>query len=372
VWDREWPSSTALDVSHLSFGWQPTMRIGPFAPFYLELSGPAQDHIDGSTAAGSASRQGVRYFRLKAEDQGMSDFNRQTTAEEVSAGIDLTGRHAIVTGANTGIGRETARVLALRGASVTMACRDLEKASVARDAILASNSQIGKDQLEVMRLDLGQLDQIRDFARNFLATSRPIHLLINNAGVMLPDRRETADGFEAHFGVNHLGHFLLTRLLEERVRASAPARIVNVSSDALHFSSLTESLEDLNWESRSFSGWRSYGDSKLMNVLFTNELNRRFASEGVVSNALHPGIVKTELARDQPWWMAAVGLLMLPISKTPEQGAATSVYLATAEEFGRDGAGYFANCARGRVHRLSGNAQLESALWQRSEELVGL
>jgi NAD(P)-dependent dehydrogenase (short-subunit alcohol dehydrogenase family) len=189
---------------------------------------------------------------------------------------------------------------------------------------------------------------------------------------MLPDRRETADGFEAHLGVNHLGHFLLTRLLEERIRASAPARIINVSSDALHFASLTESLEDLNWDERRYSGWRAYGDSKLMNVLFTNELNRRFANEGVVSNALHPGIVRTELGRDQPWWMVAVGLLMLPISKSPEQGAATSIYLATAEALGREGAGYYADCAPARVHRLSGNAQLEGSLWRRSEELVGL
>lgn len=301
----------------------------------------------------------------------MGEFNRRTTAEEVSAGIDLTGRHAIVTGANAGIGRETARVLALRGASVTMACRNLEKAEAARDAILAASSRIGKDQLEVMRLDLGELAQVRDFATAFLATNRPIHLLINNAGVMLPDRRETADGFEAHFGVNHLGHFLLTQLLQERILASAPARIVNVSSDALHFSSLTESLEDLNWEDRSFSGWRSYGDSKLMNVLFTNELNRRFGSDGVVSNALHPGIVRTELGRDQPWWMRAVGLFMLPISKSPEQGAATSVYVATSEELGRDGAGYYADCAPGRVHRLSGNAEMEASLWRRSAELTG-
>lgn len=302
----------------------------------------------------------------------MGKFNRKSTAEEVSAGIDLTGRHAIVTGANTGIGRETARVLSLRGASVTMACRDLEKAEAARDEILAADSRIAKDQLEVMRLDLGQLSQVRDFAKAFLETSRPIHLLINNAGVMLPDRRETADGFEVHFGVNHLGHFLLTHLLLERIRASAPARILNVSSDALHFSSLTESLEDLNWTKRKFSGWRSYGDSKLMNVLFTNELTRRLAHDGVVSNALHPGIVKTELGRDQPWWMSAVGLLMLPISKSPEQGAATSVYLATNDELGREGAGYFADCAPGRIHPLSDNAQLANSLWKLSEELVGL
>ena len=302
----------------------------------------------------------------------MGEFNRRSTAREVSAGVDLSGRHAIVTGANTGIGKETARALALCGASVTMACRNLEKAEIARDELLAASSRIGKDQLEVMRLDLGQQAQVRDFAKAFLATNRPIHLLINNAGVMLPDRRETSDGFEAHFGVNHLGHFLLTNLLLERIRESAPARIVNVSSDALHFSSLTEKLEDMNWDQRSFSGWRSYGDSKLMNVLFSNELTRRFGDEGVISNALHPGIVKTELGRDQPWWMNVVGLFMLPVSKSPEQGAATTLYVATNDELGRKGAGYFADCAPGRVHRLSGNAQLESLLWQKSEELVGL
>ena len=302
----------------------------------------------------------------------MAAFNRRSTAEEVSAGVDLAGRHAIVSGANTGIGKETARALALRGASVTMACRNLDKAEAARDELLAASDPIGKDQLDVMRLDLGELAEVRDFAKAFLATSRPIHLLINNAGVMLPDRRETADGFEAHFGVNHLGHFLLTNLLLERIRQSAPARIVNVSSDALHFSTLTAALEDLNWDERSFSGFRSYGDSKLMNVLFTNELTRRHASEGVVSNALHPGIVKTELGRDQPWWMNAVGLFMLPMQKSPQQGAATSLYLATNDELGRQGGGYFSHCAPGRVHKLSGDAQLQASLWKRSEELVGI
>jgi hypothetical protein len=197
----------------------------------------------------------------------MSRFNRWSTAEQVSEGIDLSGRHAIVTGANTGIGLETTRVLALRGSSVTMACRNLEKAQAARRRVVSeSGGRIAPDSLRPLHLDLASLDSVRAFARELLTTHQPIHLLINNAGVMLPDRRETRDGFEAHLGINHLGHFLLTQLLLDRVCAGAPARIVNVSSDAMHFASLTPKFSDLNWENRRFSGWRSYGDQRRRGV----------------------------------------------------------------------------------------------------------
>jgi NAD(P)-dependent dehydrogenase (short-subunit alcohol dehydrogenase family) len=290
----------------------------------------------------------------------------------VSEGVDLSGRWAIVTGASGGIGLETARVLALRGGSVIMACRDLEKGGAARQRVVSeSGGRIDPEALQLWRLDLACLESVREFARGVLATEQPIHLLINNAGVMLRVRQETRDGFEAHFGINHLGHFLLTTLLLDRIRASAPARIVNVSSDAMHFASLTPELSDLNWEKRRFSAWRCYGDSKLMNLLCSNELNRRLEGTGVAAAALHPGMVKTELGRHQTGWMKLLGIALLPFLKTVESGAATTLYAATCADLSDRGAVYFADCAPGRPGKLAGNRELEERLWELSEWLTG-
>jgi len=301
-----------------------------------------------------------------------SRFGRRSTAEQVSDGIDLSGQHALVTGANTGIGYETARVLALRGAAVTLACRDLAKAEAARQRIVReAGGRVGEASLHVLRLDLAQLDSVRSAASELLATDRPLQLLVNNAGVMLPVRRETRDGHEAHFGINHLGHFLLTSLLLARLRESAPARVVAVSSEALHFATLTPELSDLDWKQRRFSGWRSYGDSKLMNVIFARELSRRLEGQGVVAHSLHPGIVRTELARDQSWPMKIVGLAMLPALKSPQRGAATSVYAATAPELAARGGGYFADCAPARAGARAEDRELAARLWSHSEELTG-
>jgi NAD(P)-dependent dehydrogenase (short-subunit alcohol dehydrogenase family) len=303
----------------------------------------------------------------------MSEFNRRSTAEEVSEGIDLAGKHAIVTGANTGIGLETTRVLALRGCRVTMACRDLDRAAGGRDLIVGESSErLPAAGIDIMHLDLGSLASVRSFAQAYLETERPIHLLVNNAGVMLPDRRETSDGFEAHFGVNHLGHFLLTNLLLPRLRTSAPARVVTVASDAKHKAAHTAELDDLDWRTRRYSGWRSYGSSKLMNLLFSNELNRRESDAGVVATALHPGMVLTELGRDQGWLMKLVGILAWPVMKRVGPGAATTVYLATRPEFADRGGLYFADCAPARVPKLSEDRDVQARLWSSSEELVGL
>jgi NAD(P)-dependent dehydrogenase (short-subunit alcohol dehydrogenase family) len=303
----------------------------------------------------------------------MTGFDRRSTAEEVSEGIDLTGRHAIVTGANTGIGLETTRVLALRGCDVTMACRDLEKAGSARQSILSENGgSITPEQLHVRELDLASLDSVRDFATGTLASDRPLHLLINNAGVMLPDRRTTRDGFEAHFGINHLGHFLLTRLLEPRLRESAPARVAMVSSSAMQFAALTPELEDLDWKTRKWSGWRAYGSSKLMNLLFANEFNRRLEGDGIVANTLHPGIVKTELGRDQSWPMKIFGLLMWPVMKEVDRGAATTLLVATSPEYAERGGEYLEDCAPARTPKSGDDRRLAADLWKRSQQLVGL
>lgn len=255
---------------------------------------------------------------------------------------------------------------------MVLACRNRKRGEAAKSRLLLeSRKAITFEQLDVKILDLGSLASVRAFCEEELASERPLHLLINNAGVMLPDRRVTAEGHEAHFGTNHLGHFLLTQLLIDRILANAPARIVNVSSDTCQFSTLGPELTDLDWEERRFSGWRAYGDSKLMNILTANELNHRHAQDGVVANALHPGVVRTELGRDQGLLMKAVGLLMLPVTKSPEQGAATTVLLATSEAFATKGGGYYADCAPGRRHRLADDRGLQEALWKKSAQLVG-
>jgi NAD(P)-dependent dehydrogenase (short-subunit alcohol dehydrogenase family) len=297
----------------------------------------------------------------------------RTTAEEVSKGVDLTGRHAIVTGANTGIGWETARVLALRGCSVTLACRDARKAEAACARILDRHPEIEAEALRLQPLDLASFASVRAFAAGYLETGLPIHLLVNNAGVMINDYKQTTEGFEIHVGINHLGHFLLTTLLQDRIRESAPARIVVVSSDAQHFGTMTEKLSELDLSRKPVTGMRAYGNSKIMNTLFANELDHRMRDAGVVANSLHPGIVRTELGRDQHWYMKIAGLLMLPVSKSPERGAATSVYLATAPRFEKKGGGYFSDCAPAkRSHKLSGNREVEARLWEWSEKTTAL
>ncbi len=290
--------------------------------------------------------------------------------------MDLSGTCAVVTGANAGIGLETARVLALRGAHVVMACRDAEKARRARKTLLREAAgALADESLETRSLDLASLASVRRFAEELVGDGRPIDVLVNNAGVMLPKRSETADGFEAHFGTNHLGHFLLTNLLLEPLRAAGArggARVVNVASEAMRMSGLTPALEDLNWERRRWSGWRAYGSSKLMNLLFTRAFHRRHARDGITSNALHPGMVRTDLARAQPPSFLVLGLVAWPWMKKVDAGAATTVYAATAPEYATTGGVYLADCAPTRAPKLASDEDVQERLWSISEEAVGL
>ena len=301
-------------------------------------------------------------------------FNKKTTAEEVSAGIDLTGKNAIVTGANTGIGEETARVLALRGAKVIMACRNLQKANAARDRILAgAGGSVAAGNLEVMLLDLNSLAGVRFFAEQFIALDRPLHLLINNAGIMISERRETKDGFEAHYGVNYLSHFLLTHLLLDSLRAAKGARVVCVSSSAMIFGKMTAAFDDLNWETRKYKGMESYGDSKLMNAMFSYELNKRYSGEGIVSNFLHPGIIKTELGRDQNLLGKIMGIVFLPVMRGIPQGAATTVMVATAPEYATRGGLYFGECSEWPLAKpLANDDSACQSLWDKTEKILAL
>jgi NAD(P)-dependent dehydrogenase (short-subunit alcohol dehydrogenase family) len=240
---------------------------------------------------------------------------------------DQKGRIAIVTGANSGIGLVAARELARAGARVVLACRDTEKgAAAARDMTTrAANAEV-----EVSALDLASLESVRAFAERFRAEHDGLDLLINNAGVMAPPRRTTADGFELQFGTNHLGHFALTGLLLEAMQGRTSARVVNVSSGAHRFGRID--FEDLQGE-RKYGRWRAYGQSKLANLLFTFELDRRLRAAGstVSSLAAHPGYAATNLqSAAAPWldrtFMAVTNAVM---AQSAEMGALPTLYAAT-------------------------------------------
>ncbi len=235
----------------------------------------------------------------------------------------LADRVWIVTGANSGIGKATALGLARLGGTLVLACRNAERGEAAREEITRAT---GNDKMSVMIVDMANQASIRSFAEEFRRTHNRLNALVNNAGVFRRHRHVTADGLEETFAVNYLGGFLLTHLLLDLLKASAPSRVVNVSSSAheggrIHF-------DDLQGEGR-YSGFRAYGQSKLAQVLFTYELARRLEGSGVTVNACHPGVIRTNFGRDD--WPWAVHLVR-PFFKSPERGAETPIYLASSPE----------------------------------------
>ena len=261
----------------------------------------------------------------------------------------------LITGANTGIGLATARALASREDGVVyLACRSHEKGSAAASTM--------RGNVKVLDLDLASLASVRACAEKFLALGEPLDVLINNAGVG-GARGTTADGFESHFGINHLGHFLLTTLLLDGLTDGPPARIVNVSSDA-HYRADGIDWDALRRPTRSFTGSREYAVSKLCNVLFSQELARRFPA--VHSYALHPGVVASDIWRRVPW---PVRPLMKRRMISNEEGALTSVYCATSDSVADESGLFYDKCAQ-RAPNPVATPQLASELWRRSEEWV--
>ena len=275
----------------------------------------------------------------------------------------MTGRTVLITGASAGIGKATANELAARGARVVLLCRNAAKAEGARREVLARTPGAAVD---VMALDLRSLASVRACATAVLAAYPRIDVLVNNAGVFPPMLRTTADGFEEQIGVNHLGHFLLTNLLLERLAASAPARVVTVSSmmhagGAIEFASFRSPAK--------YDAMGAYRQSKLANVLFANELARRTAGKRIASNSLHPGGVATEIARDGPWWMRA-GMRLVGMS--PEKGARTSVLLASAPEHEATSGRYFVSGREKAPATAALDRGLAERLWDESAKLVGV
>ncbi|XP_067575285.1 retinol dehydrogenase 13 isoform X4 [Pseudorca crassidens] len=227
----------------------------------------------------------------------------------------IPGKTVIVTGANTGIGKQTALELARRGGTIILACRDLEKCEAAAKEI---RGETLNHRVNARHLDLASLKSIREFAAKITEEEERVHILINNAAVMRCPHWTTEDGFEMQLGVNYLGHFLLTNLLLDKLKASAPSRIINLSSLA-HVAGHID-FEDLNWEKRKYDTKAAYCQSKLAVVLFTKELSRRLQGTGVTVNALHPGVARTELGRHTGMHSSAFSSFTLGDVVTPRQG----------------------------------------------------
>lgn len=277
---------------------------------------------------------------------------------------DLNGQVIIVTGANSGIGKVTARELAKMGATVVMVARSQERGSAALAEIRAAS---GSDDVHLMLCDLSSQASIRDFAAQFRAQFDRLDVLVNNAGAIFYERRESVDGLEMTFALNHMGYFLLTDLLLDMLKASAPARVVNVSSGAHNVG--TVRFDDLQRKKR-YSAFQAYGESKMMNILFTFELARRLEGSGVTANVMHPGFVATKFGHGGGF----VGKVIMPIlhlfALSEEQGAETVIYLAAAPEAAEVSGKYFVKKKPVQPHSFAFDRKAQKRLWKVSETAV--
>jgi len=284
----------------------------------------------------------------------------------------LEDRTCLVTGATSGIGQETALGLAREGARVLIVGRDPARGEAAR-ADIAKRS--GNDRIELLLADLASLREVARLAGEVRARCPALHVLVNNAGIVNLKRQQSPDGFEATFAVNHLAYFALTLQLLDLLRASAPARIVNVSSDAHRFGQID--WDDLQSEKRYrglpyVAAMRVYGTSKLQNILFTRELARRLEGSGVTANCLHPGAVSTRLGANNGGGSRVVTSLLRPFMLSPADGAKTSIHLAVSPEVTGISGGYFTKMREARCSRPARDVDAARRLWQVSAELTGL
>jgi len=283
----------------------------------------------------------------------------------------MHGKIVLITGANTGIGKETARALAKKSATVVMACRNLTKAIPVCESI---QKESGNPQIEVLQLDLASLSSIRAFVDQFMGKYPRLDVLINNAGIFSLRREETGDGFEKTMGVNYFGPFLLTNLLLPLIEQTPEARIVNVGSDA-HFSGQID-LDDINYKKKYPGfGFKAYGTSRLATVLFTQELAERLQNAGITVNALNPGSVATNIWNFGPEnkaYQQLINRITRSFMLSPEEGAQTSIYLASSDAVKGVTGKYFYKNQLKDVSPQCKDIQLQKSLWQISEKLTGL
>ncbi|XP_019855897.1 PREDICTED: retinol dehydrogenase 12-like [Amphimedon queenslandica] len=284
----------------------------------------------------------------------------------------LDGKTAIVTGANSGIGKETAIDLAKRGARVIVACRDEKRGSDAvRDIKAASKSE----EVILKKLDLASIASIRQFSEEILQEESHIDTLINNAATVVGSHQLTEDGFEMQFGTNHLGPFLLTNLLLDRIKESAPSRIITVSSNASYRGSLN--FDDMMWANCKYIPFSAYARSKLANIMFSRELAKRLEGTGVSTYSLHPGVIRTNIAN---YLFVGWRVIFLPLAyilavmflKTPKQGAQTTLHCAVSDEAEGVTGKYWSNCAVTKPNKLALIDEDCTKLWEYSIEQVKL
>ena len=278
----------------------------------------------------------------------------------------MSGRVSLITGGNSGIGKATALGLAKLGSSVVIVSRDKDKGEA---ALIEIRGKSGNRNVDMMVADLSSQDSVRELAHDFKGRRRKLHILINNAGVILPRRVVSVDGLEATFATNHLGHFLLTNLLLDVLKASAPSRIINVTSSA-HYGTEVN-FDDLQGE-KKYSTYVAYSQSKLANVLFTYELARRLDGTGVTVNCLHPGVVRTGFGKDQGGLLNIGFRIISPFMMSPDKAARAEIYLAASPELEGVTGKYFSKGKSAKSSRESYDEHAAERLWNLSAELTKL
>jgi NAD(P)-dependent dehydrogenase (short-subunit alcohol dehydrogenase family) len=283
--------------------------------------------------------------------------------------MDMQGKICVVTGASNGIGKETARALASHGAQVVMVCRDRDKGEAVRSAILA---EVPGASVDLMIADLSSQASVRQAAADIVARYPAIHVLVNNVGIAIDYRTVSVDGVELVLATNHLGPFLFTHLLGDALAAAAPSRVINVASELekrgrIHW-------DDLEFEHTSFGAIKVYSQSKLMNVMFTYELARRWKDRGITVNCLHPGVINTGLGNGarNPIVRGLLKAVQQLFFKNPEKGAEGSVYLATSPEVEGKTGGFYVDKKLAKSNPISYDQEALARLWRTSEQYVGL
>ncbi len=279
----------------------------------------------------------------------------------------MQGRVCLITGATSGIGLESARALASQGAHVVLVGRDKGRGEA---ALAEVRRTFPEAKLELLQADLTSLASVRALAEDFQRRHSRLDVLLNNAGLIITERKVTVDGFEATLATNHLSHFLLTHLLLDMLKGSGAARVVNVSSQAHRVGSL-DFLDDLHAE-RGYSGMKVYGNSKLANILFTRSLAKRLAGTKVTANSLHPGVVRTGFGLNNQGFFSTLVKLTAPFMLTAEGGARTSVYLASSPEVEGVTGKYFMKCREAKESAAARNDAAAERLWEKSAELTGV